>query len=153
WLGQSRVPESEHDCWQVRSLARKVPHMEKLRLRYSLFLFLIRTAPGYMRNASANVVKKLLGRPLYFEEDQVVLDAWLRYRLGLRTRPKVTSRGRPGEGAGSQARLTMCAMNFAHVLDFTYVHTPFDEIGHANRPMETWANAWEDKFNLGAGEL
>jgi hypothetical protein len=126
--------------------------MEQLRLRYYLFLFLVRTARGYVRNSVANVVKRALGRQPYFDEDEAVFGAWLEHLLGLRPKPKMTSRGRPGEGAGSQARLTMCAMNFARVLGFDYVHTPFRAITHAEGPMESWVKAWENEFNLGAGE-
>src|SRR5262249_32207479 len=35
----------------------------------------------------------------------------------------------------------------------TYVHTPFNEIAHADRPKRAFADAWESHFNLGVGEI
>jgi hypothetical protein len=48
--------------------------------------------------------------------------------------------------------MTMNAINFARAFGFTYVHTPFRFIRHAERPMEEWTAAWEALFNLGSGE-
>ena len=56
------------------------------------------------------------------------------------------------EGAGSQAFMVMSALNFARTLGCAYVHTPFTEIDHADRPMPEWISAWESHFNFGAGE-
>ncbi|MGH9574703.1 MAG: hypothetical protein ACRD40_14390 [Candidatus Acidiferrales bacterium] len=72
-----------------------------------------------------------------------------------RIRPirKITCRGLGEcEGAGSQALMLMNAINFARFYGFEYVHTPFSSIGHAERPTEEWAAAWESLFNLGSGE-
>jgi hypothetical protein len=48
--------------------------------------------------------------------------------------------------------MTMNAITFARSFGFTYVHTPFRFIRHAERPMEEWTAAWEALFNLGSGE-
>ena len=47
----------------------------------------------------------------------------------------------------------MWAINFARVCGLTYVHTPFNRIWHADRPMREWVDAWEAHFNLGMGEV
>jgi hypothetical protein len=47
----------------------------------------------------------------------------------------------------------MWTINFARACGLTYVHTPFDRIGHADRPMREWIDAWEAHFNLGMGEV
>ncbi len=48
--------------------------------------------------------------------------------------------------------MVMGTINFARQFGFTYIHTPFSNVAHADRPMEDWAAAWERLFNLGAGE-
>jgi hypothetical protein len=47
----------------------------------------------------------------------------------------------------------MWAINFARACGLTYVHTPFNRILHADRPMQEWVDAWEAHFNLGMGEV
>jgi len=124
-----------------------------LQIRLLVFRFLLRSGAGYVRNILANVIKRALGREPYFDKSEIVFHAWARYRLGLQPKPRFTSRSLPGEGAGSQIRLTMCAINFARAFGFTYEHTPFSEIAHAEQPIALWARAWEDEFNLGDGEI
>lgn len=46
----------------------------------------------------------------------------------------------------------MNAIAFARVCGLEYLHTPFSEIAHGDRPREKWAGAWETQFNFGAGE-
>jgi hypothetical protein len=46
----------------------------------------------------------------------------------------------------------MWAINFARACGLTYVHTPFNRILHADRPMQEWLDAWEAHFNFGLGE-
>lgn len=63
---------------------------------------------------------------------------------------KVLALGK-NDGAGSQAFTLMSALAFAKSHGVTYVHRPFEYLEH-----ETGADAvraWEDYFNLGAGEL
>ncbi len=45
------------------------------------------------------------------------------------------------------------AMNFARGAGLTYVHRPFREISHADRPMHEWARTWESMFAFGLGEV
>jgi hypothetical protein len=47
----------------------------------------------------------------------------------------------------------MWAINFARACGLTYIHTPFNRILHADRPMREWVDAWEAHFNLGMGEV
>ena len=56
------------------------------------------------------------------------------------------------EGGGSQVLSTLRAMDFAARHGLTYLYVPFRNIGHGDRPMEEWAAAWENLFNLGHGE-
>jgi hypothetical protein len=127
---------------------------ELLQLKLYLLHFLLISGTGYMRNFVANIVKRIIGKPIYFSQDNIFFRDYVQYLFGFRPGPKITSRGwSKTEGLGSQARLTMCAINFARVFGLTYVHTPFSEITHADRPMESWVKAWEEEFNLGAGEI
>ena len=56
----------------------------------------------------------------------------------------------PPQGAAAQALIRMNAIAFARTSGFDYVHTPFSEIAHADRPIGEWVSAWESLFNLGA---
>jgi hypothetical protein len=57
------------------------------------------------------------------------------------------------DGAGAQALAKMSAQCLAHAYGLPYVHTPFQTIAHAEGPPSEWVTAWEERFNLGAGEL
>lgn len=63
----------------------------------------------------------------------------------------ITAPGK-GDGAGSQAQASMSALCFARAHGVAYVHRPFASIEHAELPMADWVKAWEEYFNLGAGE-
>lgn len=56
------------------------------------------------------------------------------------------------DGAGSQAQAAMSALCFARAHGLAYIHRPFGHIQHAETDMAAWVRAWEDYFNLGAGE-
>jgi hypothetical protein len=56
------------------------------------------------------------------------------------------------DGAGSQAQAAMSAFCFARAHGASYVHRPFTTIEHAEFAMPDWVKAWEDYFNIGAGE-
>ena len=56
------------------------------------------------------------------------------------------------DGAGSQAQAAMSALCFARAHGAAYVHRPFTTVEHAEFAMPDWVKAWEDYFNLGAGE-
>lgn len=123
------------------------------RARIDLRKFLVAGSRGYLLRLAKSAVKVVLGRkPLFYAQDTFFL-AYLRQRLGL-SRARITCRLNdcPTEGAGSQAITMMIALDFARTLDLDYVHTPFVEIQHADRPREAWLAAWEAFFNFGAGE-
>jgi hypothetical protein len=125
---------------------------ELLQLRLYLMQFLLISGVGFTRNFIANIIKKVIGMDIYFNQNEILFRDYIKYLLGVRSAPKITSRGLAGQGAGTQASLTMLAINFARVLNVPYVHTPFSKIGHADRPVELWDRAWEAEFNLGVGE-
>ena len=56
------------------------------------------------------------------------------------------------DGAGSQAQAAMSALCFARAHGLTYIHRPFTTIMLAETDMPAWVQAWEEYFNLGAGE-
>ncbi len=116
--------------------------------------FLIAGSRGYLLRFAKSAVKVAIGRkPLFYAQDRFFL-AYLRQLLGL-SRARITCRLEdcPTEGGGSQAITMMIALDLARTLDLDYVHTPFIDIQHADRPREAWIAAWESLFNLGAGEV
>ena len=115
--------------------------------------FLLMSGIGVTRNFVANIVKRIIRKKIRFDQSDILFRDYLARSLGVRSELRITSRGLPNEGAGNQAHLTMLAINFARVLNIPYVHTPFTEIVHADRPMELWLRAWEAEFNLGVGEI
>jgi hypothetical protein len=56
------------------------------------------------------------------------------------------------DGAGSQAQAAMSALCFARAHGLAYIHRPFTTIMLAETDMPAWVQAWEEYFNLGAGE-
>jgi hypothetical protein len=99
-----------------------------------------------------NGIKVVLGRKTSFNENGLFLRQYFLHLTRLRPIRKITCTGLPSEGAASQALMVMNAINFARSFGLNYVHTPFTQIQHAERPMDEWATAWEKLFNLGAGE-
>jgi hypothetical protein len=72
-------------------------------------------------------------------------------------RPKesyITCRDRD-DGGGAQISARISTMILARLKGLTYAHTPLNDVAHApaGMPPEAWARAWEDFFNLGAGEV
>ena len=65
---------------------------------------------------------------------------------------KITSVSPHTEGPGSQALNVIHAINLATILKVPYVHTEFQTLAHADRPMSEWAQLWEQHFNLGMSE-
>lgn len=72
-------------------------------------------------------------------------------------RPKdsfITCRDR-NDGGGAQISARISTMILARLKGMTYAHTPVSDVAH--RPEEVaetdWARAWEEFFNLGAGEV
>ena len=94
--------------------------------------------------------RKWGGRPQISSTD-VYLRLFLLHALGRQPKLRITC-GERTDGAGAQAHTMMSAINFARAFGHTYVHTPFAEIDHGDRPMPLWVEAWENLFNLGDGE-
>jgi hypothetical protein len=99
-----------------------------------------------------NGIKVIIGRKTSFNENGLFLRQYFLHLTGLRPIRKITCTSLPSEGAGSQALMVMNAINFARSFGLDYSHTPFTQIGHAERSMEEWVAAWEKLFNLGTGE-
>ena len=113
--------------------------------------FLVLGSLKYARRWAINCVKVLIGRKPSFTHQEVFFRQYL--RLGLRIRKVTCVVYYSLEGACSQALNVMWAINFARACGLTYVHTPFNRIWHADRPMREWVDAWEAHFNLGMGEV
>lgn len=114
--------------------------------------FLLANASASAWRKTKNCIKFMLGRDTTFDETGLFLKQYVLHVTGIRRIREITCTGLRSEGAGSQAVMTMNAINFARSYGFEYVHTPFRFVQHAERPMEEWAEAWESLFNLGAGE-
>ena len=112
--------------------------------------FLITSSIVYALRCIKNLAKVVLGEETSFTHRDVFFRKYF-FQL-LRRQVKITVTSPPGEGAGAQALMRMNAIAFARESGLDYVHTPFTEIAHADRPMEEWVDAWESLFNLGAGE-
>ena len=106
---------------------------------------------GYARSTLASAVKILIGRKAHFTARDVLFRQYVGRLLGFETLRSVTSAHGSREGAGSNALMAMYAISFARTHGLAYVHTPFSEIYHADRPIAEWSAAWDKLFNLGAG--
>lgn len=115
--------------------------------------FLAGGSLGYVRSWVKNIVKAALGRKPHFTAQDVLFRVLVRQFCGGPKLQKITCVASTHEGAGSQALMMMRAIDFARTAGLTYVHTPFADIHHADRPKQAWADAWEAHFNLGADEM
>jgi hypothetical protein len=115
-----------------------------------LFRYFLFEGLNYALSCAKNCVKLLIGRKPYFNEQNIIFRQYLRHVLGIQP-IKVTCYF-PGEGAGFQAAMMMRLISFARASGLVYVHTPFTDISHADRPKALWVEAWEAQFNLGLGE-
>ena len=124
----------------------------RLVLGRDVLQFLFSSAGSSAWRKLKNCIKFIMGRDTTFDETGLFLLQYVLHATGIRPIRKITCTGFRNEGAGSQALMTMNALNFARSYGFEYVHTPLRFIGHAERPMEEWDTAWETLFNLGSGE-
>jgi hypothetical protein len=119
-----------------------VPHLDgRVFLRRSLL---------YSVLLAKNIVKRLIGRP--WQRDPLY-EQYVLQRLGLSRIAKMTCVVGSGEGAGSQALIRMDAIIFSRLAQLTYIHTPFVDVGHSDRPQPEWDRAWELCFNISDGEI
>jgi len=119
---------------------------------FHLLDFLLTASRLYLWSCIKNIVKLLLGRKIYFSNQDLFFRQYLFQIAGIRPIKALTCMGLNREGAGSQALMMMHAMNFARCNGLRYEHTPFTHMAWAQRPQREWAAAWEEQFNLGAGE-
>jgi hypothetical protein len=127
--------------------------LDGIEERFPLALYLLATGWRYVWQCLKNCIKLPLGRGIYRDDSLVFFRRYILHLVGLRRIWAITSvTGRSTEGAGSQAFLAMRTINWAHASGLQYLHTPFTNIFHADRPMQEWAAAWEALFNLGVGE-
>lgn len=118
-----------------------------------MFLYIVAEGWHYVWQSLKNCVKLLLGRKLHPDPRLIFFRKYILHLTGLQRIWAVTcATSSIKEGAGSLASLTTCTINFARVSGLAYLHTPLSIVGHADRPMQQWAAAWESVFNLGAGE-
>jgi hypothetical protein len=125
---------------------------DRANRRYRVFKFLVSSTGRSAWRSLKNCIKVLIGRKPNFNERGLFLRQCVLHLTGLRPIRKITCTGHSGEGAGSQALMVMNAINFARSFGLTYLHTPFTQISHVDRPMQEWVATWEALFNLGAGE-
>jgi hypothetical protein len=131
------------------------PKSQAYVVRRDLARFLVRGGAGWAWRALKNVVGLPLGRPTWFASQDILFRLYLRQLLG---GPPVQitcdmAEFAYREGAGSQASLTMAALNFARVLGLAWRHTPFVPVDHGGAEVARLTAAWEAFFNLGGGEL
>ena len=118
-----------------------------MKRRFPLLHYIATWSCKYAWQSFKNCIKLLLGRKLFRDEQLVFFRQYILHRIGLQRIWAVTcATSSIREGAGSLASLTMCTINFARVSGLTYLHTPLSIVGHADRPMQEWAAAWESFF-------
>ena len=131
---------------EVRSI---IVTMMNTRLRFLRYLLVsaIQYSTRYIKNCikfSIGIKTSYTLRETFFQKNFFRL-----FRGPLR----ITCYRDKEEGPGSQCLMTMAAIAFARSSGMQYVHTPFTEISHADRPMNEWVEIWEANFNLGVGEV
>ncbi len=123
----------------------------KIRFRIRKWLYLTCTFFEAVAVIFSNRLKSSLRFKYAPSSTNTFLKLFLLHAFGRQPKLKVTCTDRT-DGAAAQAHTIISAMNFARFYGHIYVHTPFTEIDHADRPVEQWVAAWEDAFNLGEGE-
>jgi hypothetical protein len=114
-------------------------------------LYLICTFAEAVAVKLSNRIRRFFGFKIPPSSRDIFLNVFWLHARGRQPRLRITCAERT-DGAGAQAHTIMSAINFARFFGHTYVHTPFAEIDHADRPMAEWVAAWEELFNLGDNE-
>lgn len=129
-----------------------------MKRRLLLLRFMMKWSYRYARQSLRNGVKRLVlpSRKPYYDPRLVFFWQYILHLTRIRPIWAITCDLRSSwaarEGAGSQAFQIMRTISFARATGLTYLHSPFSNIQHADRPMPEWVTAWEKVFNLGAGE-
>jgi hypothetical protein len=146
-LHASLAPAGEIGC-------RVVNMRDSLRL----FRYICKEGYCYVRWRLGNAAKSLLpGRKPIDDARLAFFGQYILHLACLKRIKGITCRlseyDASTEGAGCQALQMMRTMAFARAFGVRFLHTPFELIAHADRPMHEWVAAWESLFNLGAGEI
>lgn len=118
-----------------------------------LLRYVVAEGCRYVWHSVKNGVKRMLGRAPRREERYVFFQQYILHLARVRRIRGITSAATAYAGAGRHALLMMNAINFARASGIPYRHTLFPAINHADRPMQEWTLAWDELFNLGAGEI
>ena len=144
------VPDT-HDERQIGVIPSK-----GMKRRLLLFRYILTNSYPFLRQTLKNSVKHLLGRKPYHDPRLVFFGQYILHLARIKPLRAITGEIGPSyaalEGPGSQAFFLMSTIAAARAAGLTYLHTPFTSIAHADRPMPQWVAAWEQVFNLGAGE-
>ncbi len=110
---------------------------------------------GFFYRSLSNLVKPLIGASPYHGRTDHFIKRYLIHLLSFKRVPlkfSLTSEQTKEAGPGGQALAVIYAISFSQFYGFGYLHTRFHHIAHADRPMNEWAKAWENYFNLGHEE-
>ena len=118
-----------------------------------LLRYLANEGCRYAWQSLKNCIKVLIGRGIYPDEQLMFFRHYVLHLLGFRPIRAITCVvEKMREGPASRATLVMKTICLAQASGLPYLHTPFTDVAHPDRPMKEWAAAWEAAFNLGAGE-
>jgi len=126
-----------------------------LRVKQAVLLLgiLLEGSCGFLWWKFKELVKSLVGRKPYYDERLVFLRQYLLHRVGLGRIWAITCETHDiTAGPAAHAFFQMSVINFARGSGLIYLHSPINVLAGADRPMEEWAPAWEQVFNLGLGE-
>lgn len=121
--------------------------------RLRLARYVVRISGRFLVQRAKDAVGIAIGRAPYTSQlDGFFYRHW-RHLLRLRAIRKVTADiSCAGEGAGSRALMTMFVIGLSREFGLPYRHTAFAGITHTIGDQLAWDRAWEEFFNLGAGE-
>ncbi len=127
-----------------------------MKRRIRLLRYLAIRSLQYAWQSLKNSARVLLGREPRHDERLIFFRQYFLHLAGFRHIWAITCaldpEGAVHEGSCCQAFAAMWTIGTARACGWTYLHTPFTVIAHADRPMGEWVKAWESVFNLGADE-
>jgi hypothetical protein len=125
-------------------------YSSRTRMTWSFVRFFSFSLASYIAHRVRRLIGVCVGKNAALTRSDIFFQ--LHFIPLLRRKLKITAYSVPGEGPGSQAFLAMNAIPFARASGLDYLHSPFTDIFHADRPVAEWAHAWENFFNLGLQE-
>jgi hypothetical protein len=75
--------------WNAQQVIRDL-----VQLKLHLLHFILISGIGYMRNFTANIVKRIIGMDIYLSPNDIFFRDYVQHLVGLRPGPKITSRAR-----------------------------------------------------------